>query len=62
VRFDRDAYWVVFKQQNVLAREKQIGGSGVTPGPPELLLDPPGPLLTHLHTVDEDLYAPPYRL
>ena len=30
--------------QTVVAREQQIGGSGGS-------LDPPGPLLTHLHTV-----------
>jgi hypothetical protein len=31
--------------------EKQIGGSGGSLEPPVPLLEPPGPLLTHLHTV-----------
>jgi hypothetical protein len=37
--------------QWVLAREKQIGGSGGSLEPPGPLLEPPGPFLTHLHTV-----------
>ena len=32
-------------------REQQIGGSGGSPDPPGPLLEPPGPRLTHLHTV-----------
>jgi hypothetical protein len=35
----------------VMAREKQIGGSGGSLDPPRPLLEPPGNLLTHLHTV-----------
>ena len=35
----------------VLAREKQIGGSGGSLEPTGPLLEPPGPFLTHLHTV-----------
>ena len=32
-------------------REQQIGGSGGSLAPPGLLLEPLGPLLTHLYTV-----------
>ena len=40
-----------FSKKQLKAGEQQIGGSGGSLEPPGLLLDPPEPLLTHLHTV-----------
>jgi hypothetical protein len=43
------SFWAVVDEAWV--REKQIGGSGGSLEPPAPILGPPGPLLTHLHTV-----------